>query len=68
LTDDNGGEEMALIGVLKSLNVESMSDSEKAEMKSRLLEHQKELKNTSKVIDAHLKKLSAKKKKKKTKK
>ena len=59
---------MALIGVLKSLNVDNLSDAERAELKKRLLAHKKELKNTSKVIDAHLKKLAAKKKKRKAKK
>jgi hypothetical protein len=59
---------MALIGVLKTLNLENMSDSEKAELKSKLLAHKNELKNTSKIIDGHLKKLTAKKKKKKAKK
>jgi len=56
---------MALIGVLKTLNLENMSDAEKAELKSKLLAHKNDLKNTSKIIDGHLKKLSAKKKKKK---
>jgi hypothetical protein len=55
---------MALIGVLKSLNVDNLSDSEKAELKKKLLVHKKELKDTSKVIDGHLKKLTAKKKRK----
>jgi hypothetical protein len=59
---------MGLIGVLKSLNVENMSDAEKADMKKKLLAHKQELKNTSKLIDGHLKKLTAKKKKKKAKK
>jgi hypothetical protein len=56
---------MALIGVLKTLNLENMSDSEKAELKSKLVAHKNELKNTSKIIDGHLKKLTVKKKKKK---
>jgi hypothetical protein len=45
-----------------------MSDAEKADMKKKLLAHKQELKNTSKLIDGHLKKLTAKKKKKKAKK
>jgi hypothetical protein len=55
---------MALIGVLKSLNVDNLSDAEKADMKRKLLAHKKELQNASKVIDGHLKKLTAKKKRK----
>jgi hypothetical protein len=55
---------MALIGVLKSLNVDNLSNAEKAELKKKLLAHKKELKNASKVIDDHLKKLTAKKKRK----
>ena len=55
---------MGLIGVLKSLNVDNLSDAEKAEMKKKLLAHKKELKETAKVVDQHLKKLSAKKKRK----
>ena len=55
---------MALIGVLKSLNVDNLSNAEKAELKKKLLAHKKELKNASKVIDEHLKKLTAKKKRK----
>ncbi len=55
---------MALIGVLKSLNVDSLSDSEKADMKKKLMAHKKELKNISKIVDQHLKKLSTKKKRK----
>jgi hypothetical protein len=59
---------MAFTGVLRSLNVDNLSDAEKAELKKRLLAHKKELKNTSKIIDTHLKKLAAKKKKRKAKK
>jgi len=55
---------MALIGVLKSLNVDNLSDAEKADMKKKLMAHKKELKNVSKIVDQHLKKLSAKKKRK----
>jgi hypothetical protein len=55
---------MALIGVLKSLNVDNMSDAERADLKKKLLVHKKELQNASKVIDGHLKKLTAKKKRK----
>jgi hypothetical protein len=55
---------MGLIGVLKSLNVENLSDAEKADLKKKLLAHKKELKNQSKVIDGHLKKLAARKKRK----
>jgi hypothetical protein len=55
---------MALIGVLKSLNVDNLSNAEKAELKKKLLAHKKELKNASKVIDEHLKKMTAKKKRK----
>ncbi len=51
---------MALIGVLKSLNVDNLSDAEKADMKKKLMAHKKELKNVSKIVDQHLKKLSAK--------
>jgi hypothetical protein len=58
---------MALIGVLRDLNVDNLSDAEKAELKRKLLAHKKELKNTSKIIDGHLKKLAAKKKKRKAK-
>jgi hypothetical protein len=55
---------MALIGVLKSLNVDNLSTAEKAELKKKLLAHKKELNNASKVLDGHLKKLTAKKKRK----
>jgi hypothetical protein len=55
---------MALIGVLKSLNLDNMSDAERADLKKKLLAHKKELKDTSKIVDAHLKKLTAKKKRK----
>ena len=55
---------MALIGVLKSLNVDNLSNAEKADLKRNLLAHKKELANASKVIDGHLKKLAAKKKRK----
>ena len=55
---------MAIIGVLKSLNVANLSDAERADLKKKLLAHKKELKNASKVVDGHLKKLTAKKKRK----
>jgi hypothetical protein len=55
---------MALIGVLRSLNVDNLSTAEKAELKKKLLAHKKELNNASKVLDGHLKKLTAKKKRK----
>ncbi|MGA7803317.1 hypothetical protein [Bradyrhizobium sp.] len=55
---------MALIGVLKSLDVDNLSDAEKTELKKSLQEHKKHLQNVSKVVDQHLKKLSAKKKRK----
>ena len=55
---------MALIGVLKSFDVQNLSDEEKAELKKSLQEHKKHLQNVSKVVDQHLKKLSAKKKRK----
>ena len=58
---------MGLIGVLKSLNVDNLSTAEKAELKKKLLAHKKELQNTFKVVDGHLKKLAAKKKKRKAK-
>jgi hypothetical protein len=41
-----------------------MSDAEKADLKKKLLAHKKELKNTAKIVDGHLKKLTAKKKRK----
>jgi hypothetical protein len=55
---------MGLIGVLKSLNVDNLSNAEKADLKKKLVAHKKELKGASKVIDGHLKKLTAKKKRK----
>jgi hypothetical protein len=53
---------MALIGVLKSLNVDHLSDAEKADLKIKLQKHKKELNDAAKVVDQHLKKLSKKKK------
>jgi hypothetical protein len=41
-----------------------LSDAEKADLKKKLQAHKKELKDASAVIDRHLKKLSAKKKRK----
>ena len=35
---------MGLIGVLKSLNVDNLSNAEKADLKKKLLAHKKELK------------------------
>jgi hypothetical protein len=58
---------MGLIGVLKSLNVDNLSTAEKADMKRKLLAHKKELQAASKVVEGHLKKLAAKKKKRKAK-
>jgi len=58
---------MAITNILDGLNVDNLSDAEKAKLKKSLLAHKKTLKNTSKIIDAHLKKLAAKKKKKKRK-
>jgi seryl-tRNA(Sec) selenium transferase len=55
---------MALIGVLKSLNFDNLSDAEKADLKKKLQAHKKELKDAASVVDRHLKKLSAKKKRK----
>ena len=55
---------MALIGVLKGLNFDNLSDAEKADLKKKLLEHKEVLKNASSEVDRHLKKLSTKKKKK----
>jgi hypothetical protein len=55
---------MGLIGVLKSLNVDNLSNAEKADLKKKLLAHKKELRNATKVVDGHLKKLTAKKKRK----
>jgi hypothetical protein len=55
---------MALIGVLKSLNVDNLSNAEKADLKKKLVAHKKELESASKVIDGHLKKLAGKKKRK----
>jgi len=55
---------MALIGVLKSLNVDNLSDAEKADLKRKLQKHKKELNDTAKVVDQHLKKLAKKKKRK----
>jgi hypothetical protein len=55
---------MALIGVLKSLNFDNLSDAEKADLKKKLQAHKKELKDAAGVVDRHLKKLSAKKKRK----
>jgi hypothetical protein len=58
---------MALIGVLKSLNFDNLSDAEKADLKKKLQAHKKELKDASAVVDRHLKKLSTKSTKKKRK-
>jgi hypothetical protein len=55
---------MALIGVLKSLNFDNLSNAEKADLKRKLQAHKKELKNASAEVDRHLKKLSTKKKRK----
>jgi hypothetical protein len=55
---------MALIGVLKSFDVQNLSNEERAELKKSLQAHKKHLKDVSKVVDQHLKKLSAKKKRK----
>jgi hypothetical protein len=55
---------MALIGVLKGLNFDNLSDAEKAKLKARLLAHKKELKGAGAVVDKHLKTLSKKKKRK----
>jgi hypothetical protein len=41
-----------------------LSNAEKADLKKKLVAHKKELKGASKVIDGHLKKLTAKKKRK----
>jgi hypothetical protein len=60
----DGGEAMALIGVLKSLNFDNLSDEEKADLKDKLQKHRKELKDTSALVDKHLKTLSKKKKRK----
>ena len=56
--------DMALIGVLKSLNVDNLSDAEKKDLKKRLQKHKKELSDTAKIVDRHLKNLAAKKKRK----
>jgi hypothetical protein len=55
---------MALIGVLKGLNFDNLTDAEKAKLKASLVAHQKELKGASAVVDRHLKTLSKKKKRK----
>jgi hypothetical protein len=55
---------MALIGVLKGLNFENLSEAEKAKLKASLAAHQKELKGASAVVNRHLKALSKKKKRK----
>jgi hypothetical protein len=55
---------MALIGVLKGLNFDNLSDAEKASLKASLVAHQKELKGAAAVVDRHLKTLSKKKKRK----
>ena len=57
---------MALIGVLKSLDVDNLSDTEKVALKKALQDHKKTLKSVSKLVDGHLKRLAKKKKKKKT--
>jgi hypothetical protein len=54
---------MALIGVLKGLNVDNLSDKEKAHLKKKLQEHKKDLKGASAEVDRHLKTLSKKKRK-----
>jgi hypothetical protein len=59
---------MALIGVLKSLNFDNLSDAEKAKLKAKLVKHQKALKFASGEVDRHLKTLSKQKKKRKAKK
>lgn len=60
---------MALIyPFLEGLNVDNWSPADKAKLKKFLLEHKKKLKQSSKNNDAHLKKLVAKKKKRKAKK
>jgi hypothetical protein len=55
---------MALIGVLKGLNFDNLSDTEKAHLKAKLLAHKKDLKGASAEVNRHLKTLSKKKKRK----
>jgi hypothetical protein len=55
---------MGLLGVLKSLNFENLSDAEKAHMKRQLLAHKKQLTTVTKVVDRQLKKLAKAKKRK----
>jgi hypothetical protein len=55
---------MALIGVLKGLNFENLSDAEKAHLKAKLVAHKKDLKSASAEVNRHLKTLSKKKKRK----
>jgi ABC-type Zn2+ transport system substrate-binding protein/surface adhesin len=55
------------MALLSGLNLANLSPADKAKLKKRLLEHKKALKKTSKNIDAHLKQLAAKKKKRKAK-
>lgn len=55
---------MALIGVLKGLNFDNLSDKEKADLKAKLQKHKKDLKGASAAVDKHLKTLSKKKKRK----
>jgi len=57
--DTNG-----LIRVLKSLNIENLTDAEKADLRQKLRHHRKELKMVDKIVDRHLKKLATKKKRK----
>ena len=59
---------MALIGVLKSLNYDNLSDAEKAKLKAKLVKHQKALKVATVEVERHLKTLSKQKKKRKAKK
>jgi hypothetical protein len=59
---------MALIGVLKGLNFDNLSEAEKAKLKASLAAHQKELKGAAAVVNRHLKTLSKKKKRKAAKK
>jgi hypothetical protein len=55
---------MGLIGVLKSLNFDNLSDAEKAALKKKLQDHKKQLTDAANVVDRHIKKLAKKKKKK----
>ena len=55
---------MGLIGVLKSLNFDNLSEADKTALKKKLQDHKKQLTDAANMVDRHIKKLSKTKKKK----